>query len=135
MAHNPESGPGNDAAKIDLIKKLKELVNKILGKKALEAEIEHGVEKYKEEREKYETKEKRDEALFQEELKDKTRQYHQVKSAQVAEIEAELATKIRAGQIAEKLDHAVEDTKAEIPEGAAYFIDTIRIEPEVQEAE
>lgn len=134
MTTPPEAGPGGGPAKFDLMKKLKEFFTRLMGKKVLEEGARKAAEEYKKEQEEYESKAKRDEELDRQKLKDQERQYHKVRSAEVAELSAEMSRTTKAVQVNEKLDRVLSDSEQFTPEGAAYLIDTILVDADVHEA-
>ena len=127
MTPPPEAGPGGGPARIDIIAKLKQALNHMLGRAIFEEEAKKAAKKYKKEQEDYESAAQRAAEKEQQKQKDLERAYHNVRSAQVAELSADMSRTARAKEVSDKLDEVV--VKDEIvSEGAGYFVDSLRDE-------
>src|SRR3989338_5156661 len=134
MTPRPEAVPGGGPERLDLIKKIREIWNFVMGKKIYEEKAREAARKYKREQEEHESAAKRREEEDRQKQRDLEWEYHNVRSAQVAELEAEMSRNVRANEVNDKLGKVIAPDSKLIPIGGAYLIDAIRADANVETA-
>jgi len=115
-----EHGPMGGSERLSLIRKLRNLLDKMLMHKNIQRAVDIGEQAHRRQRQ-YETRARREEEERRREAEDRTRAYHEARSGQIEEVEVQLARAKRSQAVKDYLDEVIQN-QDRVPEGGDYLI-------------